>query len=355
LQFSTAFASLGSSATKNVYAKPLNAAGQGPTGGFVTVGTWTVPQAASGPPAVVSLSPSTGQGSAVSFVLTVSDPGGASNLSTVQLLIGSSTALASSCSITYIAKQNTFGLTNDAGTGYGAYVSPGQATSISNSQCTLNGTGSSVLLAGNTLTMTVNLAFSSAFAGAGSGPIKNVYAEPVDAAGQAPASGVTLMGTWTVPQPVAGGPPTPVSLTPASGQGSSQAFTLVASDSAGATDLSAVHLIVSGPAILTNACWVTYFPPKNSFGLVTDSASAYAGYVTPGQAASVSNSQCTLSGTGSSVQSSGSLLTTTVNLTFNSSFSKVGNGAVKTIYAFPVNLAGKSPASLVVMGSWTLP
>jgi hypothetical protein len=44
-----------------------------------------------------------------------------------------------------------------------------------------------------------------------------------------------------------------------------------------------------------------------------------------------------------------------VNLTFNSSFSKVGNGAAKTIYAFPVNLAGKSPASLVVMGSWTLP
>ena len=355
LQFNAAFASLGSSATKNVYAKPLNSAGQGPTGGFVTVGTWTVPQAASGPPAVVSLSPSTGQGSSVSFVLTVSDPGGASSLSTVQLLVGSSTALASSCSITYIAKQNTFGLTNDAGTGYGAYVSPGQATSISNSQCTLTGAGSSVLLAGNTLTMTVNLAFSSAFAGAGNGPIKNVYAEPVDAAGQAPASGMTLMGTWTAPQTVAGGPPTPVSLTPASGQGASQAFTLVVSDSAGATDLSAVHLIVSGPMVLTNACWVTYFPANNSVGLVTDSASAYAGYVTPGQAANVSNSHCTLSGAGSSAQSSGSLLTMTVNLAFTASFSKVGNGAVKTIYAFPVNLAGKSPASLVAMGSWTLP
>jgi hypothetical protein len=355
LQFSTAFASLGSGATKNVYAKPLNAAGQGPAGGFVPVGTWTVPQAVGGPPAVVSLSPSTGQGSSASFVLTVSDSGGASSLSTVQLLVGSSTALASSCSITYIARQSTFGLTNDAGTGYGAYVSPGQATSISNSQCTLNGTGSSVQLAGNTLTMTVNLSFSSAFSGAGNGPNKNVYAEPVDAAGQAPASGLTLMGTWTVPQPVIGGPPTTVSLTPASGQGTSQAFTLVVSDSAGATDLSAVHLIVSGPAILTNACWVTYFPQKNSFGLVTDSASAYAGYVTPGQATNVSNSQCTVSGTGSSVQSSGSLLTMTLNLAFKPNFSKVGNGAVKTIFALPVNLAGQSLAALVTMGSWTLP
>jgi hypothetical protein len=44
-----------------------------------------------------------------------------------------------------------------------------------------------------------------------------------------------------------------------------------------------------------------------------------------------------------------------MNLTFKQSFSKVGNGAVKTIFAFPVNLAGKSPAALVTMGSWTLP
>jgi hypothetical protein len=163
------------------------------------------------------------------------------------------------------------------------------------------------------------------------------------------------MGTWTVPQQVVGGPPSPVSLTPASGQGASQAFTLVVSDSAGATDLAAVHLIVSGPANLSNACWVTYFPSNNSFGLVTDSASAYAGYVTPGQAANITNSQCTLGGAGTSVQSSGSLLSLTVNLSFSQSFSKVGAGATKTIYAFPVNLAGKTPASLVAMGSWTLP
>jgi hypothetical protein len=354
LQFSTAFASLGS-ANKNVYAKPLTVAGQGPAGGFVTVGSWTVTQTAGGPPSIVSLSPSTGQGGSASFVLVVTAPGGASSLATTQLLVGSSTALASVCSVTYITQQNTFGLTNDAGTGYGAYVSPGQATTISNSQCTLNGTGSSVQLTGNTLTMTVNMQFSSAFAGAGSGPVKNVYAKPVDATGQAPAAGMTQMGTWTVPQQAVGAPPSTVSLTPASGKGASQAFTLVVSDSAGVADLSAVHLIVSGPANLTSACWLTYLPLKNSFGLATDSASGYAGYVTPGQAASISNSQCTLSGTGSSAHSSGSLLSLTVSLAFSQSFSKVGNGATKTIYAYPVNLAGKAPASLVSMGTWTLP
>jgi hypothetical protein len=355
LQFSMAFASLGSSATKSVYSQALNAAGQGRAGGLLAVGSWTVPQASSGPPAVVSLSPSTGQGSSASFVLVVTAPGGARTLSAVQLLVASSTALTNVCSVTYIAQQNAFGLTNDAGTGYGAYVSPSQATTISNSQCTLSGTGSSVQLSGNTLTMTVNLAFATAFAGAGNGPVKNVYAMPLDAAGQAPAAGMRSMGTWTIPQLVPGGPPTPVSLTPSSGQGASQAFTLVVSDTAGVTDLQAVHLIVSGPANLANACWITYFPLKNFLGLVTDVATDYAGYVTPGQAMNISNSQCTLSGTGSSVQSSGSLVSVTVNLTFNHSFSQIGDGAKKTIYAFPVNLAGKSPASLAAMGTWTLP
>lgn len=355
LQFSGAFASLGGSATKNVYANPLNAAGQGPAGGFATVGTWTVPQTVSGPPTVVSLSPASGQGSSVSFVLAVSGPAGASDLATVQLTVGSSSALAGACSVTYIAQQNTFGLTNDAGTGYTAYLSPGQTTTISNSQCTLAGSGSSAQLSGNTLTMTVNLQFSSAFAGAGSGPVKNVYAQPVNAAGQGPTGGITLAGTWTIPQLVPGGPPTPVSLTPSSGQGSSQAFTLVVSDTAGATDLSAVHLIVSGPAVLSNACWITYSLLKNSFGLVNNAGSAYVAYVAPGQAANVSNSQCTLSGNGSSAQISGTLLTMTVNVAFSSNFSKIGNGATKTIYAFPVNAAGKAPPSLVPMGSWTLP
>lgn len=355
LEFSGAFASLGNSATKNVYAKPLNAAGQGPAGGFITVGTWTVPQSTTGPPTVVSMSPSTGQGNSVSYVLTVSDPAGASDLSTVQLTVGSSTALASACSVSYSAQTNTLGLTNDAGTAFAAYLSPGQATTISNSQCTLTGSGSSVQLTGNTLTMTVSLQFASAFAGAGSGPVKNVYAKPVNAAGQGPTAGVTLVGTWTVQQLVPGGPPSPLSLTPSSGQGASQAFTLVVGDSLGASDLSVVHLIVSGPANLSNACWISWFPATNSFGLVNDAASAYVGYVVPGKGLSIANSQCTLSGSGSSIQTSGSFLTMTVNLVFKTNFSKFGNGKAKTLFAYPVNLAGKSPAALVVMGAWTLP
>jgi hypothetical protein len=302
---------------------------------------------------VVSLSPTSGQGSAATFALAVSDPGGAANLSTVQLIVGSSTSLASACAVTYLAQQNTFALTNDAGTAYQAYVTPGQATSISNTQCTLSGAGSSVQKAGNVLTMTVSLQFSLAFAGAGSGPAKNVYAKPVNASGQAPSAGTMLMGTWTVPQ-AASGPPAPVSVSPSSGKGLSQSFTLVVSDSAGAADLATVHLIVTGPQVLANACWLTYQASSGSFALVSDPASSYVGYISPGQAASLSNSQCTLNGVGSSVQTSGTLMTVTYNVTFKPAFASVGSGATKTLYAYPVNAAGKSPSSLVQMGTWTL-
>jgi hypothetical protein len=112
---------------------------------------------------------------------------------------------------------------------------------------------------------------------------------------------------------------------------------------------------VSGPSVLANACWITYFPASNSIGLVNDSASAYEGYVTVGQTTTITNSNCTLSGSGSSVQTSGTLLTLTASLAFKSNFATVGSGATKTVYAYPINAAGKAPSALVAMGSWTLP
>jgi hypothetical protein len=355
LQFAPAFAALGGGATKTIYALPLTASGLAPSGGMTAAGTWTLPQAApTGLPTVGSMTPSSGQGASQSFTLAVSDPLGASDLATVQVIIGSSTTPGSSCAVNYIAQQNLFALFNDAGTGYAGTLTPGQATTVSNSQCTLNGSNSSVKLSGNTLTVVASLQFTTSFASLGSSATKNVYAKPVDAAGQGPTAGYVQVGTWTVPQATVTGPVVPVSLAPASGQGMAQVFTLVVSDIAGASDLAAVHLIVSGPANLTNACWITYLAQTRVVGLLNDAGSTYVGYVTPGQATSYSNSQCTLTGTGTSVQLSGNLLTLTANIQFNSAFAKIGNGSTKTVYGYPVSNAGKAPAALVAMGTWSL-
>jgi hypothetical protein len=80
-------------------------------------------------------------------------------------------------------------LYNDAGTSASAAFTPGSSATASNSQCTLNGTGSSFTTSGNNLTLNVALTFSSGFVGT-----KNVY---MYATGNSGATvGWTAMGTW---------------------------------------------------------------------------------------------------------------------------------------------------------------
>jgi hypothetical protein len=69
-------------------------------------------------------------------------------------------------------------------------VTPGAAMTVQNSQCTLNGAGSSVSSSVNNLTVNVALTFKPAFAGA-----KNVYLNAVDSG--ALWSNWQLRGNWT--------------------------------------------------------------------------------------------------------------------------------------------------------------
>ena len=346
LQFNVAFASLGTSAAKTIYANPVNSAGQGPSGGMVSSGTWTIPKA--GLPTIVSLSPSSGHGTSQAFALTVSDPAGASDLASVELLFANSTTLSKACAVTYSSQQKTVGLTNDAGTGSAGSITPGQSGSVSNSQCTVSGIGSSIQSSGSSLIMTVNLQFKTAFASIGSGATKSIYANAVNSAAQGPTGGMAAKGTWTLPTP-----PTVVSLSPASGQGSSQAFALTSADSAGGSDLSSVEIIFSSSGSSSAACVVNYISNQKQFGLLNDAASNYVAYLTPGTNASISNSQCTLNGSGSSIKITGNNLTMTVSLQFKPAFKTTGS-ATKKVYGYPVSSAGLTPTNWVAMGSWTV-
>ena len=351
LQFNTAFASIGTSAAKTIYANPVSSAGQGPSGGIVSAGTWTIPKP--GAPTVVSLSPSSGQGLSQAFALTVSDSAGTNDLASVQLLFANSTSLSSACAVTYNSQQKNLGLTNDAGTGYAGYVTPGQTGSVSNSQCTLAGNGSSIQTSGNSLIMSASLQFSVAFASAGTGATKTIYATASNSAGQGPSGGMVSAGTWTIPK---AGLPTIVSLSPTSGQGTSRAFALTVSDPVGASDLASVQLLFANSTSLSKACAVTYSSQQKTVGLTNDAGTGNAGSVTPGQSGSVSNSQCTLSGIGSSIQSSGSSLIMTVNLQFKTAFASIGSGATKSIYANAVNSAAQGPTGgMAAKGTWMIP
>jgi len=141
-----------------------------------------------------------------------------------------------------------------------------------------------------------------------------------------------------------------VSLTPASGTGTAgtaQAFTGVYSDSSGATSYHQVTMLFNTAASVANGCYVTYQPGTNGLYLYNNAGTAATGPIAPGSSSTLSNSQCTLSGTGSSVTASGNDLSVTYNLTFSGSFT-----GAKNVYMSGTDASGTNTGG-VLEGSWT--
>jgi hypothetical protein len=141
---------------------------------------------------VVSVSPSSGSGASQTFALQYSDTAGAANLQTAYVWFTATLAnAAGSCMLYYQPAANQLNLLNDAATAWVAGT-PGAATTLQNSQCSVNLAGTTVTPNGNTLTLNLAMAFKPAFDGA-----KNVYMYDSDMSGS--NSGWQQEGTWTVP------------------------------------------------------------------------------------------------------------------------------------------------------------
>jgi hypothetical protein len=123
------------------------------------------------------------------------------------------------------------------------------------------------------------------------------------------------LGTWTVSM----GQPSVLSVSPSAGSGAAANFTAVYSQSAGFGQLNLVQLLIPGNGGM-NACWIYYTPQNNSLWLMNNTQTAALGPVTPGSSGSIANSQCVLSGTGSSASGNGTNLTVTMAVTFAPAF-----------------------------------
>lgn len=293
------------------------------------------------PVTVTSLSPSSGTTTSATFQSVFTDTLGAADINSVEMAVGASTNLPSSCYIQYLPAANTVSLAADSGTSWLTPVVLGTAgATMANSQCSINVGASSATSLNNTLTLNLALFFLPAY----SGPQYNIYLYASDAVTN---SGWQTMGTWTVP-PVA-----PLSLTPNTGSLGNQTFVAVATDttSAGASDIANVGFLVTmgstaGP--YKNDCYVLYSASKGSIYLRNDGATAWLGPLTPGQPGSESNSQCTLTSQGASVALNGNNLTFTVPLSFAPTF------AGSATLAMAVQNAASS-SGMVSMGTWTVP
>lgn len=295
-------------------------------------------------PTAVSVAPAGGTGAVQAFQFFFSDPDGWSDLTVVNILINFWLDGRQACYLAYLPASRSLLLVDDAGNAGGPFqgmVLPGSQT-IANSQCTIYGSGSSAAGSGQTLTLTLNVAFSAGFAGT-----RIIYLAARDAAGN--NSGWQRLGVWSVPG-AAPGSLAVAGVSPQYGSGAGPVtFTVTFSDTAGWLDLDVVNVLVNDWLDGRFACYLAYSRPLNIFYLVTDGGAALLPGLLPGSSGTASNSQCTVYASGSAASGSGNILTLALRVSFSGTFA--GN---RVIYAAARDLAGRSSGWQAV-GTWAAP
>ena len=303
-------------------------------------------------PAVVSVTPPSGSGNAPVFTATFSDPGGATALTTLSLLVSASASTNFACYVSYDRAANLFSLANDNPATGSQTVAPGGSTA-QNSQCLLVGAGSSASAAGNTLTVNVSLSFLPVFSGA-----KTVYLYAADAGAN---TGWVSAGAWTVSIPPS--QPSADTVSPNASTGPGQVFTFVFSDSQNAANLTGMGILFATSLTFTNACYLVVDRTAGTVGLVWDNGLGSDTRLLAG-ATALQNSQCVV-GT-STITPSGFSQILTFNIVFKAGFGGTRNiymygasGAANTGWvqrgAYSVTAGGAPMANSVVPGSGSGP
>lgn len=295
-----------------------------------------------GIPSVVSVSPSDGTGTAQTFALRYSDTAGATDLaSTIAWVSTTAESGSNSCGVFYDRSSNTVSLLNDAGSQWtsGALGSGG---GLSNSQCVVSlGQETSVVTSGNTLTWNLAVWFTSRFGGT-----KNVYMMAFTEGGA--STTLQASGTWTIP---AGPIITANSVTPASGSGSAQTFTLQYGDTAGAADIASAIAWFGGGSTASGAasCMASYNAVANTISLLNDAGTQWTTQ-TVGQSGWIQNSQCVvILGSSTTIARAGNTLTWRLAVLFKAAY----RGS-KTVYLYADDGDGASSGPQA-RGTWTVP
>ncbi|MDP2996484.1 MAG: hypothetical protein Q8N47_03280 [Bryobacterales bacterium] len=213
---------------------------------------------------------------------------------------------------------------------------------LANSQCLINGVGSSASGIGNTLTLALNMTFPTLFAGT-----RIVYVAARDALEN--NSGWQRMGVWKVPGATQTTTTAVAGMNPARGAGIAKAFTFTFTDTKGANDLGVMNILVNDWLDGRHACYLAYARGSNTLYLVNDNGDALLPGLALNGSGSLSNSQCAVNGVGSSASPSGNTLTLTLNMAFGAGFA--GN---RVFYLGARDVNELNNTGWQAMGSWTV-
>jgi hypothetical protein len=267
--------------------------------------------------------PGSGSGSTQSLAFTFDDPNGFADLTVVDVLINNSLDGVGACYVALAptsASSGSLYLVDDAGDGgyaSGSPISLPSTSTLQNSQCTISATGSSVSGNGNTLTLTLAVTFAAGFSGN-----KVFY---MSARNSSQSSTWQALGTWEVPGSASLGPSVG-GVSPTRSATTGQTYTFTFTDTNGYADLAVVDVLTNNALNGIGACYVAFAHTSATSGYLYlvdnagDGGYAAGSPIALPSSSTLSNSQCTINGAGSSVSASGNTLTLNLAITFSSSF-----------------------------------
>jgi hypothetical protein len=267
----------------------------------------------------VSISPSSGSGSMQAFIATYTDPNNAMDIQSLSFFIMNGVAPDSEsgwstneCILNYTISSGVIRLVQDAG---GAFLSntaiAGTDQTVSNSQCTVLGNLSTVIISGNSVTVKFFVTFTAAFRGAKQLSLLAENQKDDDNIGV-----LTQVGSYNVTASLS-----PLFVFPSSGSGSEQTFTAVYSDTTNQIASAILNLKSSGNnTTASNACKLRYDLGTTDISLVNDAGTDYVSPITSGSATPLSNRQCTVYGVGTSAITFGNYVVVYFNLSFAAGF-----------------------------------
>jgi len=137
----------------------------GNTSGWQALETWNVPGGSVAGPAVSGVTPAGGNTTGQTYTFTFTDSTGAQDLGVVNILIDAYLQGYGACYLAYSRPLDVLYLVDDSGSSLSTGLVLNGGGAVSNSQCRVYSTGSSAVLSGNTLILTLNLAFLPGFSG----------------------------------------------------------------------------------------------------------------------------------------------------------------------------------------------
>jgi len=176
----------------------------------------------------------------------------------------------------------------------------------------------------------------------------NKYMVPTVVNGKVYVGTPNSIGVFGLLPSAVSSPPSAVSVSPDSGDGSAQTFTFTFGDPNGASDITSAQFVINSSLVESNGCYLYFYAGGVNRIYLANDTGALSAPMNLGNSGTLQNSHCSVNVGASSVSSTGSTLTVILAITFAPAFA-----GTKNVYMYAQNAS--LGTGWVQSGTWMVP